>query len=73
MDAVIGEAEIGIEIKSTDEVQNKHMSNFKEYLEEFPNSRSIVVSRDPITRRVGNVEVIYIFDFLRMLWNGELF
>ena len=73
VDAVIGEAEIGIEIKSTDEVQNKHMSNFKEYLEEFPNSRSIVVSRDPITRRVGNVEVIYIFDFLRMLWNGELF
>lgn len=73
VDAVIGEAEIGIEIKSTDEVQNKHMSNFKEYLEEFPNSRTIVVSRDPITRRVGNVEVIYIFDFLRMLWNGELF
>lgn len=73
VDAVIGEAEIGIEIKSTDEVQNKHMSNFKEYLEEFPNSRSIVVSRDPITRRVGDVEVIYIFDFLRMLWNGELF
>lgn len=73
VDAVIGEAEIGIEIKSTDEVQNKHMSNFKEYLEEFPNSRSIVVSRDPITRRAGNVEVIYIFDFLRMLWNGELF
>ena len=73
VDAVIGEAEIGIEIKSTDEVQAKHMSNFKEFSEEFPNSRCIVVSRDPITRRVGNVEVIYIFDFLRMLWKGELF
>lgn len=73
VDAVIGDAEIGIEIKSTEDVQSKHMSNFKEYSEEFPNSRCIVVSRDPITRRVGNVEVIYIFDFLRMLWNGELF
>ena len=73
VDAVIGDAEIGIEIKSTEEVQSKHMSNFKEYSEEFPNSRCIVVSRDPITRRVGNVEVIYLFDFLRMLWNGELF
>lgn len=73
VDAVIGEAEIGIEIKSTDEVQSKHMSNFKEFREEFPNSRCIVVSRDPITRRVGNVEVIYLFDFLRMLWQGELF
>ena len=73
VDAVIGDAEIGIEIKSTEEVQSKHMSNFKEYSEEFPNSRCIVVSRDSITRRVGNVEVIYLFDFLKMLWSGELF
>ena len=73
MDAVIGDAEIGIEIKSTDEVQSKHMSNFKEYCEEFPNSRCIVVSRDTITRRVGQIEVMYIFDFLKMLWNGDLF
>ena len=73
MDAVIGDAEIGIEIKSTEEVQSKHMSNFKEYSEEFPNSRCIIVSRDPITRRVGNIEVIYLFDFLKMLWSGELF
>lgn len=73
VDAVIGDAEIGIEIKSTEEIQSKHMSNFKEYSEEFPNSRCLVVSRDPITRRVGNVEVIYLFDFLHMLWNGELF
>lgn len=73
VDAVIGDAEIGIEIKSTEEVQSKHMSNFKEYGEEFPSSRCIVVSRDPITRRVGNIEVIYLFDFLKMLWSGELF
>jgi hypothetical protein len=45
----------------------------EEYGEEFPSSRCIVVSRDPITRRVGNIEVIYLFDFLKMLWSGELF
>lgn len=73
IDAVIGDAEIGIEIKSTEEVQNKHLSNFKEYSEEFPNSRCVIVSRDPITRRVGNVDVMYIFDFLQKLWAGELF
>ena len=64
VDAVIGEAEIGIEIKSTEEIQSKHLSNFKEFSEEFPNSRCIVVSRDPISRRAGEVEVMYIFDFL---------
>lgn len=73
VDAVIGDAEIGIEIKSAEEVQSKHLANFKEYSEEFPDSRCIVVSRDPITRRVGNVELIYIFDFLPKLWAGELF
>lgn len=36
-------------------------------------SITLVVSRDPITRRIGNIEVIYLFDFLKMLWNGELF
>ena len=73
VDAVIGEAEIGIEIKSTEEIQSKHLSNFKEFSEEFPNSRCIVVSRDPITRRAGEVEVMYLFDFLQKLWAGELF
>lgn len=73
IDAVIGEAEIGIEIKSTEEVQAKHMTNFKDYCAEYPDSRCIVVSRDPFTRRVGNVEVMYIFDFLQKLWQGELF
>lgn len=73
VDAVIGDAEIGIEIKSSDEIQKKHISNFKEFRDEFPESRCIVVSRDPISRRIGEVEAIYILDFLRMLWAGELF
>jgi len=72
IDMVIGEAEIGIEIKSAEEIQTKHLSNFKEYKEEYPQSRCIVVSRDKLTRRQGDIEIIYILDFLRMLWNGEI-
>lgn len=73
IDAVIGDAEIGIEIKSTEEVQTKHLANFRDYSDEFPDSRCIAVSRDPFTRRIDNVEVIYIFDFLKKLWRGEIF
>jgi len=69
---VIGEAEIGIEIKSADEIQSKHLSNFKDYMDEYPQSRCIVVSRDKLSRRQGNIEIIYVLDFLRMLWNDEL-
>lgn len=72
IDAVLGEAEVGIEIKSTEEIQPKHYVNFKEYKEEFPNSRCIVVSRDPFTRRTGDIENMSIFDFLQKLWKGEI-
>lgn len=80
IDALIGDAEIGIEIKSTEEVQNKHLANFKEFCTEFPTCRCIVVSRDKFNRRIENVantgctvECLYIFDFLKMLWSGTLF
>ena len=73
VDAVIGAAEIGIEVKSTSEIKPKHISNFKEFKEEFPDSRCIVISKDKFNRRIEQVESLYVFDFLRMLWAGELF
>lgn len=73
IDAVIGDALIGIEIKSAEEIQKRHLDNFKDYHDEYPESRCICVSRDKLNRREGCVECIYILDFLKMLWNGELF
>lgn len=73
VDVVVGDAALGIEIKSCKEVLPKHYSNFKEYREEFPDSRCMVVSLDPLTRRSGEIEIVYLYDFLRMLWTGELF
>ena len=72
IDLVIGEAEIGLEIKSADEIQSKHLANFKDYQDEFPESRCIVVSRDKISRRQGNIELYYITDFLHKLWKDEI-
>ena len=73
IDVVVGQAKIGIEIKSTAEIEPKHLSNFKDYHDEFPNSRCIIVSRDKLTRRNGNIEIMYVFDFLKQLWAGEIF
>lgn len=73
IDVVIGDAEFGIEIKSTDEIQPKHLGNFKDYHDEFPESRCIMVSRDKLSRRNDNIEILYVFDFLNMLWSGQLF
>ena len=73
MDAIIGDAELAIEIKSVDEVQGKHLKGLKTFKEEHPESRTIIVSLDRINRRIGDVESIYVMDFLKMLWNRELF
>lgn len=72
IDAVIGDAEIGIEIKSAEEIQPRHLSNFKDFHDEYPNSRCILVSRDKLSRRSGEVELLYITDFLKKLWAGEI-
>lgn len=73
LDVVIGDAEWGIEIKSAEEIQPRHLSNFKEYQDEYPTSRCVLVSRDKLTRRNGNIEIVYIHDFLKQMWEGKLF
>ena len=73
VDAVIGDAKVAIEIKSSEQVKTSHKKGLKAFREEHPECRLILVSHDPITRVSGDVELINISDFLRMLWNGEIF
>ncbi|MBR4535318.1 MAG: ATP-binding protein [Bacteroidales bacterium] len=73
VDVIIGDAKVAIEIKSTEHVENKHKKGLKAFKEEHPNCQLILVSLDPITRRSGDTELIYILDFLKMLWDGEIF
>ncbi len=72
VDAIIGDARIAIEIKSTDEIQTKHKKNLKAFAEEHPNARKIIVSLDKMTREANCIEMIYVLDFFKMLWNGEI-
>ena len=69
----IGDAKVAIEIKSSEEVKTRHKNGLKAFKEEHSDCRLILVSLDPITRPPGEIELLYINDFLRMLWNGEIF
>ena len=73
VDAVIGDAKVAIEIKSSEHVETKHKKGLKAFKEEHPDCRLILVSLDPITRKSGDKELIYVLDFLKMLWNGDIF
>lgn len=73
VDAILGEAKVAIEIKSTDEVQSRHTKGLKAFLEDFPEARPIIVSRDRHPRTLNGIEILPVLDFLRMLWNGEIY
>lgn len=73
VDLVIGDAQVAIEIKSTDHVETKHRKGLKAFSQEHPDCRLILVSLDPITRKLGDEELVYVLDFLKMLWAGEIF
>ena len=72
VDAVIGKARVAIEIKSTDNVQPSHKKGLAEFAKEHPGVKQILVSRDRISRRSGDVDLYYVTDFFKALWNGEI-
>ena len=72
VDAVLGDAKVAVEIKSTREVQSKHLKGLKAFGEEHPNARLIVVSLDTSPRLFNGVEVMPALYFLQELWGGRI-
>lgn len=72
VDAVIGDAKVAIEIKSVEDVMIKHLKGLKAFGEEHPQSRKIIVSLDRINRHIGDIECIYVLDFIKELWGNGI-
>ena len=72
VDAIIGDARVAIEFKSSEEVQSKHTKGLRAFEEDFPEVRKIIVSLDCNKRILNGIEVVPAMEFLHMLWNGEI-
>jgi len=72
VDAIIGDGRVAIEIKSTEEIQPRHIKGLKAFQEEFPNCRLIAVSFDLRPRISNGVEIFPVNDFLKKLWKHEI-
>ena len=68
VDVIIGNCRVAIEIKSAEEIQNRHLKNLKIFGEEHPQCRKIIVSLDVFSRTIGDIECLHIADFLKMIW-----
>lgn len=72
VDAVIGDARVSIEIKSTEHVHHEDKKGLMEFAKEHPHTKQVLVSRDRISRRSGDVDLYYVTDFFKALWAGEI-
>ena len=73
VDAVLGDGQVAIEFKSSQEVQSKHLRGLKAFKEEHPAARLIIVSLDVLPRTFHDVEVMPACHFLQQLWQGKIF
>ena len=72
VDIVYGDAEVAIEIKSSTEINSKHLKGLKAFREEHPNARAIIVSLDSAYRRMNDIEIWPVDQFLKALWQNEI-
>lgn len=72
VDFILGEHQIAIEVKSTDNIQTKHLKGLKCFSEEYMVKKLIAVSNDPFERQIGNIHVMPWKIFLAKLWEGEI-
>ncbi len=72
VDFIIGD-QLAIEVKSSDQVKDKHLKGLTRFAEEGLCKRYILVSQDPTARKINQIETLHWQDFLKQLWNGALF
>lgn len=72
VDAILGDARVAIEFKSSTEVQSRHLKGLKAFQEEHPGARLIIVSLDVAPRQLNGVEVLPVKQFLHELWEGRI-
>lgn len=72
VDFILGDHEVAIEVKGTDNVQPRHLKGLKSFSEEYSVKKLIVVSDDPLERKAGDISIVPWKIFLERLWQGEI-
>ena len=71
VDAVIGHAEVGIEVKSSKIVTSSDTKGLKAFSEEYPDAKLYLLSMEERPRKQGNIEIWPVEQFLKRLWNNQ--
>jgi predicted AAA+ superfamily ATPase len=72
VDLILGDAEVAIEIKSSESASNK-TRGLHLFMEEHKCKKALIVSRDPLPRKLTSSLTILPWKyFCEMLWEGEI-
>jgi len=72
VDFILGNHEIAIEVKSTEQTSSRHFKGLKAFSEEYKVKRLIVVSNDKYYRKDNTIEIFPWAEFLQQLWAGDI-
>lgn len=72
IDFVLGDHEVAIEVKATEQANPRHLKGLKAFAEEYPVKKLILISNDPRARLVDNILILPWKVFLERLWGGEI-
>lgn len=71
VDFVLGH-NVAVEIKSTEEINSKHLRGLNAFSEEYPGMKRFLVSRDPTPKKYEGVRAVPWTQFLEELWSGAI-
>jgi len=72
VDFILGNAEVAIEVKGTDRVDNKDIRSIKLFSNDFSPKKSIIVCNEKIERKIGSIRIMPYRKFLSDLWDGAI-
>jgi predicted AAA+ superfamily ATPase len=73
VDFILGDAEVAIEVKSSETVTSDHLKGLRAWREEHTGSRCYLVSRIPRIRITDDgIEALPVAEFLRRLWADQV-
>jgi predicted AAA+ superfamily ATPase len=72
IDFVLGDHEVAIEVKATEQASHRHLKGLKAFAEEYKTKKLILISNDPLPRLVENILILPWKVFLERLWGEEI-
>ncbi len=72
IDFVLGDHEVAIEVKATEQANTRHLKGLKSFADEYNVKKLILVSNDPFPRQLDDIAILPWKVFLDQLWAGEI-